>query len=31
VEGAKAAGIAAVQFTSAAALRRLLATAEPAS
>jgi 2-haloacid dehalogenase len=31
VEGAKAAGIAAVQFTSAAALRRLLAAGEPAS
>ena len=31
VNGAKAAGIAAVQFTSAAALRRLLASADPAS
>lgn len=31
VDGAKAAGIAAVQFTSAAALRRLLASAGPAS
>jgi HAD superfamily hydrolase (TIGR01509 family) len=31
VDGAKAAGIAAVQFTSAAALRRLLASADPAS
>jgi len=30
VDGAKAAGIAAVQFTSAAALRRLLASADPA-
>ncbi len=31
VDGAKAAGIAAVQFTSAAALRRLLASADRAS
>ena len=31
VNGAKAAGIAAVQFTSAAALRRLLASADPVS
>ena len=31
VDGAKIAGIAAVQFTSAAALRRMLASADPAS
>ena len=31
VDGAKAAGIAAVQFTSAAALRSLLAPADPAA